>query len=123
MLSVHTAMCDGPEDFRIEASIASQLFGIHLIALADVPNDGVKFRYIRKQHLMAILPNLFADPNRMSSRLHRNPCSRHSPEMFFDGPSDGSKTSFLHNLRVVIKDAVVAPKISEINADRDLLRW
>src|SRR4051794_5661761 len=83
MLRFHTAMCNRSEDFGIEPSVAGQLFGIHLIALTDIPNNGVKFRYVRNQDLVAILPELLADPNRMRSRFHRDACLRYAPEVCF----------------------------------------
>src|SRR5271170_6809630 len=67
---------------------------------------------------MAELLQLFADPDRMRPSLHRNTCVGHIRKPLLDRLRDGPKTAAIDYIAILVELAVMAPNISQVNADR-----
>ena len=61
------------QDLRIEPRVSSQLLRIHLIALPIAVRDRTQFAHVRHDHFVTQFLKLFADPDRVRARFHRDP--------------------------------------------------
>src|SRR5579871_2856411 len=109
---------DRPQDLRIKPGIARQLLRIDLIALPIAVRDRPQLADVRHDHLMAQFLQLFADPDRMRSSLHRYACAGHSRKPLLDSLRCRSEAAAIDYFAVLVESAVMAPDISEVDADR-----
>jgi len=114
-------MGDGTQDLGIESGIPGELFGVDLVAFADIANNRMQFRDVGDEYFVTIRLPLLRDPNRMRSRLESNPGVRHTWEVLFHRTGHGAEPSFFDHLGLFIQNAIVTPSVSEIDADRDLM--
>src|SRR5271170_3503379 len=73
-LLLQRTVCDRSQDVRIKPRIACQLLGIHLIALAVTVRYHPQFTDVRYDNLVPKPLKLFADPDRMGTSVHGDPC-------------------------------------------------
>ena len=106
------------QDLRIEPGVASQLLRIHLVALPIAVRDRPQLADVRHDHLMAQFLQLFADPDRMRSSLHRYACAGHSRKPLLDSLRCRSEAAAIYDFIVFLESTVMAPEISEVDADR-----
>jgi hypothetical protein len=69
---------------------------------------------------MAELLQLFADPDRVRSSLHRNPRWSHIGEPLLDRLRGGPEATPIDYFSVMVEGAVMAPDVAKVDADRDL---
>jgi hypothetical protein len=113
-------VCDRPEDVRIKPGISCQLLNIDLVALPITVRDRAQLTNVRHNDFVPKLLKLFADPDRVRSRLHRNPCWRHIGEPLLDRLRSGPEVATVDHFSVLVEGAVMAPDVAKIDADRHL---
>ncbi len=111
-------MGDRSQDIRIEPGIASDLFRIHRVALAVAVRDRPELAHVGYDYFVAQFSELFADPDRMGSSLHRNPCSGHIGKPLPDSRGRRSKPSPINHFSIFVERAVMAPDVPKIDPDR-----
>lgn len=118
-------LCDGtvgdrPQYVRIKPGITRQLLGIDLVALPIAVRDRSQLAHVRHDDFMAELLQLFADPDRVRSSLHRNPRWRYIGEPLLDRLRGGPEAATVDHFSVMVEGAVMAPDVAKVDADRDL---
>jgi hypothetical protein len=114
------AVCNRPEDVRIEPRVACDLLRIDLIAFAIAVRDRPQLAHVRNNHFMAKLLQLLADPDRVNARLHRNTSVRHINEPLLDGLRCGPEPASIDHFTLLVEGAVMAPNVAKVDADRQL---
>ena len=111
-------MRDRSQDLGIDSGVASDLFRIHGIALAVTVRDRPQLAHVGHDYFVAHLPELFADPDRMRSRLHCNPGPGHITKPLLDPRGRRSKPPPVNHFSIFVERAVMAPDIPKIDPDR-----
>jgi hypothetical protein len=120
LLLFDRAVSDGTQNLRIKPCAARQLLGIGVVALAITMRYRSKLTDIRNDNVMTQLLELFADPDRVRSRLHHHSCRRHIGKPLLQSPRCSSETSSIDHFSFFVKRAVMAPDISKVDTDRHL---
>jgi hypothetical protein len=68
--------------------------------------------------MVAQFLKLFADPDRVCSRLHRDPHGRQVGKPPLDSRWAGTESTSINNFSVFVERAVMAPDIPKIDPDR-----
>jgi hypothetical protein len=96
------------------------LLGINLVALPIAVRDRSQFADVRHDDFVAQLLKLFADPDRVSSSLHRNPRWRYIGEPFLDRLRGSPEPPSINYLSILVERAVMAPDVAKVDTDRNL---
>jgi hypothetical protein len=91
-----------------------------LIALPITVRDRSQLTHVRHDDFVPWLLKLFADPDRVSSSLHRKPRWRHIGEPLLDSLRGGTEAPPINYFSVLVEGAVMAPDVAKVDADRDL---
>jgi hypothetical protein len=67
---------------------------------------------------MAQFLQLFANPDRMRPSFHRDACVGHIRQPLLDRLRHGSEAAAIYDFTVFVESAVMAPDVSEVDADR-----
>src|SRR3984885_4247917 len=111
-------MGDRSQDLRIEPGIASDLFCIHRVALAVAVRDRPELAHVGHDYFVAQLLELFADPDRVRSRLHRDPRPAQIGKPLLDSRECRAKPPPVNHFSIFVERAVMAPDIPKIDPDR-----
>ena len=118
LLLGNRAMGYRPQDLGIEPGVTGQLLRIHLVALPITVRDRPKFTHVGHDHLVAQLLKLFADPDRVRSRLHRDPHPRQVGKPLLDARGNRSEPPPVYHFSIFVERAVMAPDIPKVDPDR-----
>src|ERR1017187_4212583 len=80
--------------------------------------DRPQLAHVSHDPLMAELPNLFADPDRVRSSFHSDPRASNIPEALVDSGWVGPEPASVDHLAVLVESAVMAPDVPKVDADR-----
>ena len=120
LLLFDSSVRDRTQDLGIQPCVASQLLGIDLVALPVTVRDSSQLSHVGHDYLMAKFLQLFADPDRVRSGLHRNPRLRHVGKPLLDRLRCRPEAAAVDHLTILVERAVMTPNVAKINADRGL---
>ncbi len=113
-------MGDRSKDLRIKPRIARQLLRIHLVALAITVRDRPQLAHVGHDYFVTKLLQLFADPDRMRPRLHRDPDPWQIGKPLLDSRGCRSEPPPVNHFSIFVERAVMAPDIPKVDPDRHL---
>jgi hypothetical protein len=105
------------QDLRIDSGVASDLLRIDRVALPITVRDRSQLAHVGNDDFVAHLAELFADPDRMGSSLHRNPRLGHIGKSLLDSRGAGAKPPPINHFSIFVERAVVAPDVPKIDPD------